>query len=643
MPSDSSAAIEEQYATLTMPQRAAVNWQDGPLLLLAGPGSGKTRVLTNRIARLLSESEESNFRVLALTFTNRAADEMRTRIEAIVPGMESRLFVGTFHAFCTEVLRRNGMEIGVKSDFTIYSTDEDRREVLEEFMRKKVADEDRESLSDLKLLPLLDRIAARLIAPEAVRNAFRNKDTGAAVGRVYGAYLSYLNEVNIQDFSSLVTNAYTLFEKYPTIANRYRRTYRYWNIDEFQDTNYAQFQLLLTIAKDDFSNIFIVADDDQIIYQWNGASFQRLQEFSEKFSPEVIQLPTNFRCPSEIVELGNRLIAHNRLRRSDKAPLMAAEKSQEPSAGDAVSVLEFDTDYEESVGVAEHVRRAKERGEVEIAVLARSRRLLVPIQSQLEALGVPARVVQRKDSFQSTPFIWLQSCLRQAHARGDVRNLRVLVETFNELAGIDVSVEDVSSEGRATSGDYFQTWLNTIEESEAYRAAYGIAREIRKYLMEGSDFARFSKSAVSWFEELGSPPDDEFAGYDEDSRAWKSLMQEIRSSMGAGAGLDTFLQELDLRSKEAPMRRGEVALMTIHAAKGNEFDCVFVVGLAEDVLPSFQAKKQGDDSPELEEERRNCFVAITRTKKCLTMSHARRYWGYLKQPSRFLAEMELAA
>lgn len=642
--SSETATGSSHLEGLTDTQRLAALWEEGPFLLLAGPGSGKTRVLTTRIARLLGEARGASFRVLALTFTTRAADEMRERIARLVPDLERRLFVGTIHAFCADVLRQHGPEVGLATDFRIYSLKEDREHLLREAFKKKFGRMDSGLPETSKVLPLLDRIRDQLLEPDEVAAAYRDQEVGKKVAKAYAAYDEYLSEARAQDFGALLLNTYRIFKRFPAIAKRYRAVYRFWNVDEFQDTNLAQYKLLSTLAGDDFKNIFIVADDDQIIYQWNGASFERLEEFVRDFSPEVLQLPTNFRCPAEIVEAANRLVSFNQRRTKGKAPLIAARDKEKPGGEPAIRVMHFKTDDMEAAGVAKDISERWSAGEVEIAVLARTRKVLEKMESALQVLGLPSRIIQRRDRFQTPSFIWLHACLKQSDARTDARNLEYVVGAFNELVRANIGVEDVISGAAAGEGDLLRTWVRVVLENKLSKEASRGAEMVSKWLVQSTDYRSFVADALAWLEEVQDTEDvSEGSPFLEDKRAWRGLDTEISRCRGRTASLEVFLQELELRSKEPPAAAREIALMTIHGAKGNEFDYVYLSGLAEDILPSYQSKKGGASAPAMEEERRNCFVAITRTKRHLVLSYADEYSGWTKAPSRFLSDMGLSS
>lgn len=639
------ATLKEALTSLSDVQRDAARWNDGALLVLAGPGSGKTRVLTTRIARILDESADLPFRVLALTFTNRAADEMRERIERMAPEAEDRLFIGTFHAFSADVLRQHGQHLGLKTDFRIYSTDDDRADIA----RRAIASERGRAAGlverDANFLALVDRAKAKLIPVAGIGAKFQNTERGAKFEAFYAAYDEALAAANALDFNSLVFNAYQVFARFPALAARYRSAYRYWCVDEFQDTNTGQYELLKAMAGDDFHELFAVADDDQIIYQWNGADYRRLDQFRADFKADLLQIPTNYRCPAEVVACANRLIACNLLRSADKKPLIAGRETADTAS--VIEVLHFPADTDEAEGVSQHIAANRKDQLEQTVVLARARRLLGPISARLTTLGIKSQVVIRRDEFQSAAFNWLHNGLRLAAHNTDERVFTAFAGSFNELFALELSTGEIFARSQADRVDLFTGWSRAVRDEVTVADALELASLAEKLHRGSLDHARFAAAAISVFDRWladDSPDEDQKAAFStlqEDRAAWHALSGEVARAIGVSSDIERFLQELDLRSKEPPVGPNTVPLMTIHAAKGNEFDHVYLSGLAEDILPSFQSKKSGDRTPQFEEERRNCFVAVTRCQKTLTLSYAERYSGWSKAPSRFLREMGL--
>ncbi len=643
----STEYFDKAWKELSHIQKEAANWDVGSLLVLAGPGSGKTRVLTCRMAHILDSTRDKNFRILALTFTNKAADEMRTRVANFVPGQEGRLFLGTFHSFCADVLRQHGTHIGINPNFHIYALEADLQAILNDAVVtvkkiRSVADE-----LGKNALPIIHRLKSRLILPENSREVFGDIDLGEQMAIIYRVYEEELSKRNALDFDSLILKVCHLFTKYPAIAKRYRTVYPYICIDEFQDTNQAQYSLIRALTSDDHKNLFIVADDDQIIYQWNGANYKRIEEFLKDYSAKIFQLPMNYRCPSEIVKLANNLIHHNFLRTANKKPLEAFR----PDSGEGtVRMLPIFPDFDAEVaGIAKDIKKLHSGNLGSVVILGRSRKLLDIAEQSVRNEGMPAIILQRKDNFESTPFKWLHSILLLANDRQSQNNLEAVCGTFAQLTQIEIDSEDVITQARISNNDYLQQWIKIVRQEASTDLAKEATDQISRYLGEGRDFIMFNKFALNWFNKLvsvhqkdsGDTIAEVFTRFEEELSVWKELMREITQFLGDELTLEAFLQELQMRSKESTPNKNTVILMTIHGAKGKEFDHVYIIGLVDDELPSFQSRKKGNSSPEMEEERRNCFVAITRTIKTLTFSYSKRYGGWQKKPSRFLLEMGL--
>lgn len=641
----STEEFNTAWKELSPIQRQAADWDEGPILVLAGPGSGKTRVLTCRIARILDSNPDKNFRILGLTFTNKASDEMRVRVEKYVPGQERRLFLGTFHSFCADVLRQHGMHLGIKPSFTIYSRDDDLQKVLND------AVEDVKHRSELgqniprKTLPVIFRLKSLLVSPDECQNRFEDPEFGKIMAAVYSAYEAQLAERNALDFNSLIFKAYQLFKSFPAFAKRYCTVYPYICVDEFQDTNQAQYGLLRALCGE-HRNVFVVADDDQIIYQWNGASHKRINEFINDYSANIIQLPTNYRCPPEIVELANNLIRHNFLRRPDKTPTQAFRSSSGKSTMRLLSGLAtFDDEVNE---IARDIKDLHLAHLGSVAVLGRSRRLLEGARQALIREELPAVISQRKDEFESLPLVWLHAVLRLYNDKQNRGCLEAVCGAFEQITQVASDVENIVTQARASNLGYLHQWTKEMRR----RSSVSLAKEpidlLSRFIAGSTNFLIFSSSWFDWIEKFMQikqtqldPSAQMFAGYQEERPVWDELVAEITRSLGDDVTLEAFLQELEMHSKESSPGSDTIVLMTIHGAKGREFDHVYLIGLVEDEMPSYQSRQKGTDSPEMEEERRNCFVAITRTIETLTVSYAEKYFGWLKKPSRFLSEMGL--
>ena len=629
--------LETSLQELTDIQRQAVDWDGGALLVLAGPGSGKTRVLTCRIARLLDSSTDRRFRILALTFTNKAANEMATRVGALVPGLEGRAYIGTFHAFCAQVLRQHGVHLGIKPDFAIYSETRDRRAVLEDALGR---DHERGwSHEHSRFLSLIDHLKTRLVDPESAEQYIRTthgpavNDAGR-VARAYRLYEEELRRINALDFNSLILDAYRLFS-YQTMARQYRRTYRYWLIDEFQDTNSAQYKLLRRMAGNDFRELFAVGDDDQTIFEWNGASVRRIGDLVEDFSCDVVQLPTNFRCPPHIVEAANRLVVYNSHRPEWKQPAAPAILQDDSTPLDEEQILcrQFETNEAEVAGIADEIARLDAAARGRTAVLARTRFLLEAMHDALVAKDVPAMIAMRRDDFLSPQMRWLVACLKQIARPLDRRNMAVLAEAFDRFAPSPLDWDELVSRSESDRLTCFKVWTDAVRDVKMPRPVVAMVDVVARLSAGAVGLADAIEQLLGYFDT--SDLDNDLK---DDLSAWRRIQRDIGDAQGLPS-LDQFLQELQLRSKEPVPAPGTVSLTTIHGAKGQEFDTVYLIGMAEDILPSWHSVKRGNGSAALEEERRGCFVAVTRAGKRLVLSWAGEYRGWPKTPSRFLNEM----
>ncbi|HXS94030.1 MAG TPA: ATP-dependent helicase [Candidatus Limnocylindrales bacterium] len=623
------------YDQLNETQRDAVDWNDGPALVLAGPGSGKTTVITMRIARVLRDTPEKNFRILALTFTNKAADEMRSRVSTLSPGQDLRLFIGTFHAFCSQVLRQHGAHLGIPPDFTIYNLDDDRRQVLRAAKRQVGNNAPRDD--EKKILERIDKLKSWFVPPSDTQRRFRDPAEGAKYAVLYQAYEDELRRLNALDFNALLFQTHNLFSTYPAIAQRYQRTYPYWLIDEFQDTNSAQYRLIKAMAAPGFTNILVVADDDQIIYEWNGASYKQLATFRTEYEPAILQLPTNYRCPAAIVAAVNKLVKQNSTRTPDKAPLVAGKTVTHYPEHECVRLFTYQTDKDEAAGIAVTIVRAPKETWGETVVLARNRSLLERLLPHLKAAGVSSVIAQRRDQFLTPQYRWLQACLRQIVRPQDENNVVQLINALNRATGLSLDPKDLLDQATEDAVQCLTAWTAAVRATDNQHLTT-IAQALDHARAHPDQFRAFIKTCEQAFQDMEEESSDELL---EDRTAWKELTVSINQAVGRDAGIDHFLQQLDLRSKEPAPPPDAVRLMTIHAAKGTEADHVYLIGMAEDYIPSFQSVKKGDASPEMEEERRNCFVAITRAKEQLTLSTARVYQGYGKKTSRFLIELGL--
>lgn len=635
-------------STLNENQRAAVLWDDGPLLVLAGPGSGKTRVLTCRIARILEESEGQHFRILALTFTNKAAAEMRGRVEELVPKELGRVRLTTFHSYAAELLQQHGSHLGFRPDFQILSNDADREALLDDVLgqlRKNLASPLPQHFNEKQLLPSVTNLLEQCLSPEEAEQRLRqdNVENAAPLSRVYAAYREALRRTNSLDFPSLIAESLDLLRKHPFLTKHIRKVYTHILVDEFQDTNQSQYDFLSLLVKPEQSKLFIVADDDQIIYQWNGANPKRIKSLRDDFGISELQLPENYRCPPRVIDLANALIEKNLNRSAGKKPLTAVKQGEHE---DTVRAFRFSTADEETEWIANEIVQKTPQERQRCAVLARTKKLLDMAGQSLEAKGISVYFAARKDEFNSAPLRMLHAILRLVNSKEDKNSLARLCKAFHELEGIRIDQSSVLSRASADGQDLLRSWLDEVKrKNELAEATRNLLETEIKPLLASLSYHQFAGSLLDWAERLqqGLPQEENaFNEFEEERSVWKQLLSDIKKKFeGEEVSLHQLLHELDLTSKTPPKPPDAVPCFTIHASKGMEFGHVYLMGLVEDQLPSWAAVKKGDNSLEMQEERRNCFVAITRTQESLTLTFSKEVFGWAKRPSRFLQEMGL--
>ena len=606
-------------------QRSAIDWNEGPLLVLAGPGSGKTLVLTLRIARVLHGNPNAS--VLALTFTTKAADEMRQRLDTLLGGRADRAHLCTFHSFAGDVLRQHGSHVGIGPDFSLLANDGDRIAFLEQVIGSLRCDTSTIPTDRKNLLVLLDRLFAESYNGEL--EAPGMAETPPWLPPLFDSYCETLRKSNRLDFGGLLYFARLLLSTNAGVARLTRLAWQYICVDEFQDTNRAQYDLLVLLATGQNPNLFVVADDDQIIYQWNGASPERLSALRSKFKMEVIQLPENFRCPPIIIQLANNLIVHNRTR-SDGKELLVAQKSTPESP--VLKAKGFNNEDEEVEDISETIEQSGWKPE-ECAVIARSTKLLGRAARALENQGIKSYIAKRKTEFESAAVRWMYEILRLANGRHDRGFLRTVCVTWKAFTDSLIEVEDVEAQAALNGGDFLRAWVETAVSRPTSDNQKELLSRISSSLVERLVFLELIEGfwGTQWL-------DDEVEA--EEIQIWRELHNNLLQERSPeNVTLHLYLQEMDLQSKAPAQLPGSVRCLTVHGSKGLEFKHVFLIGMADEVFPAYQAVKKGPRSREMEEERRNCFVAITRAEETLNISWARTYNGYSKQPSRFLKEM----
>ncbi|WP_426340742.1 ATP-dependent helicase [Pseudoduganella sp. S-14] len=626
-------------AKLNNNQLAAAQWNEGPLLVLAGPGSGKTATLTARVARLVEQSRDESFRILCLTFTRKAAAEMRERLLKLVPNAKDRVLLTTFHSFATDILRQHGSHFGLSPDFEIL--EESERVGLVKSVLEERSDELNKFVSAEKALSAIDFLLRKVTPDAQVPSLLKDAEAGLQLQTLFVRYKELLKEQNCLDYGSILYFCEELLRERPRVSKQLRTVYRFVCVDEFQDTNVAQYRVLRALAPGKDANVFIVGDDDQVIYQWNGASPTRVRELEQHYNLTTIQLPENYRCPPKVVALANALIVHNGERSADKKPLLSMKTGTD---ADPIELLSFEDDQKEAEGIAERVKARLLSGTrpADVVVLARATKLLERVQKALENLSVPSHVQRRKSQFESAPLRFVTSALKLALVRSDDDLASTVTKALSDCVEQDSSEEDLAGFSAQLNGDQLEALGALVAES------LFVAEELKQAVLAlvRGQYAAFVQQALAYFDAVENVSrdsgDEQYAEYTTERAVWQSIIREIGGEEDAySLSLGQFLQELALANKTPEAPSNSVRCLTIHSSKGLEFLHVYLVGMSEDQLPSFQSKKSGDDSREMQEERRNCFVAITRTIETLTMSYGERYNGWRKSPSRFLFEMGL--
>ena len=649
-------------STLNEPQREAVLCTEGPLLVLAGAGSGKTRVLTYRIANILDTTDAAPWEVLAITFTNKAAAEMRERLFGLVGGRARGMWVSTFHSMCVRIIRANAELLGFTENFTIYD-DADSKRLVRDIMAELDIDPKRFPVNALR--NRISQAKNELVVPGDFADQARDP-VGKQAARVYRRLQERLRAANAMDFDDLLMHAYLLLKHHPDVLGAYQRRFRYILVDEYQDTNRAQYQICRLLAAA-HHNIMVVGDDDQSIYSWRGADIRNILEFESDY-PEctTIKLEQNYRSAGNILEAANAVIANNATRKPKKL-FTAAE------AGDKIQVFMAADERDEGRWIAGQVEKRHDAGLSydQMAVFYRTNAQSRMLEDMFLRAGVPYRIVggtrffERQEIQDVMAYLTLavnpaddMAALRvvnvprrgvgKATVEHVQRTARQLETTFMNAAELCVADDGLRPATRRALGEFVQV----VKDASGYT---GDLRKVIEMIVdkaglidalqaEGTDEARGRVENIQEFlgvvdEFVDTHPEDdaEFAaptvGEDADAEPVRVLR---------GDSLADFLEWVRLRTDlDAATDDGRaVTLMTVHSSKGLEFDCVFVAGMEESLFPHMNAI---GDAKSVEEERRLAYVAITRARKhlYLTCASQRQLFGstHVNPVSRFLHEI----
>ena len=512
----------------------------------------------------------------------------------------------------------------------VITDDKDRIAIL-----KELKDSDRLEVDDPEgSLKQIDMMFTHGIRPDDLPEYFEEgqEDQCRALQSVFRGYMNGLIDGNQLDFGSMLYLMRELLDSKPRIARQVRTVYRYVCVDEFQDTNLAQYKILRLLCPNPASNLFIVADDDQIIFQWNGADPKRLKELKRDYSPEIVQLPENYRCPAEVVEIANRLIAHNCERICIKRQSIARK-----SGTSSIKLKSFSNFNMEIQGLISEIGTIPKNQRATCLVIARSNKLLAQVKAAMVTEGMNAEIVHRNQHFTSPPVQFIYYAMKLANAPESRSLLNKLCAATGHIDGDTLSAEDVAAKARVEGTTPLRAFFSQIADRTTLKS---LASSGIKLLCDDLDYSVFAREAFKVFDTLNDAEGTEvFPDYVDDKASWEQIAGQICHTYGINVSLYLFLQKMDLSPKVKSLSRSCVRLQTVHTAKGMEFDHVFVVGLAEDQFPTHFAIRNGESA--IQEERRNCFVAVTLSSRRLYLSHAQQYFGWSKQPSRFLIEMGL--
>jgi DNA helicase-2/ATP-dependent DNA helicase PcrA len=643
-------------SSLNPEQQEAVLHTNGPLLILAGAGSGKTRVIAHRIAYLVSEGLAPADRVLAVTFTNKAAEEMRTRVETLL-GVDCRpMWISTFHALCARLLRREAPHIGLSRDFVIYDS-ADQLSVMKQALREI-------GLDDSAVQPrlALSRISAaknRMEGPE-VFTADSWNPREQQIGKLYALYTQALKDANALDFDDLLLKTVDLFEQSETVRNRYSEKFRYLMVDEYQDTNRPQYMLVQRLASR-HRNLCVVGDPDQSIYKWRGADLRNIMDFEHDF-PEalIVRLERNYRSTQVILDAASAVISQNRNRKEKR--LYTDRKG-----GARVLYYRAGDDLDEAEYIARTARTAlHDDPENTVAVLYRTNAQSRTIEDALRRAGIAYRIIggvrfyERKEIKDALSYLKLvlnphdDVALRRVinvPARGIGKGVMESLEAVELSDTTDLPPLLAGLQPVATNNSLWAKLVHAVDQRMLAPRALASLTVFRDLIVGLTAMAASESVSIA----LGKILDQ--SGYlkdlrDERSEEAEGRIENLAELVSAAREYETrnlepslagFADQLALLSdvdEEAGSRDARVLMMTMHSAKGLEFPVVVIAGLEEGLFPH---SRSTDDQAELEEERRLCYVGITRAERRLVLTSAarRRVFGDYQStsPSRFIEEI----
>ena len=614
------------YDTLNKPQKEAVFHTEGPLLILAGAGSGKTRVLTHRIAYLIEEKGVNPWNILAITFTNKAAEEMRQRVDSLVGIGAESIWVSTFHSMCVRILRRYIDRLGYDNRFTIYDTD-DQKTLMKEVCRK--TDIDTKRFKERMLLSVISSAKNEMILPEEFELNAGGDFVQLKIAKVYKEYEAQMRANNALDFDDLLVKTVQLLETQPDVRENYQERFRYIMVDEYQDTNTVQFRLVSLLAGK-YRNLCVVGDDDQSIYKFRGANIRNILDFEKEFSDaKVIKLEQNYRSVGNVLEVANSVIRNNKGRK-EKTLWTDNEK------GEKIRLRQFDTAYDEAQFIAEDIKDETAQGAnySDHAVLYRTNAQSRLLEEKFVAMNIPYKIVGGINFYSRREIKDVLSYLKTIDNGKDDLAVRRIINVPKR--GIGLTTINRIQESAAARGIGFYDALSApdlipgIGRSASKLDSFAALIEYFKGRSEESGVTDLlteviEKTGYTESLEADDPEELEARVQNIDELVSKAAVyEESCSDRGERPTLSGFLEEVALVADidSVAEDRDYVILMTLHSAKGLEFPHVYLAGMEDGLFPSYMSIS-GDDPEELEEERRLCYVGVTRAEEKLTLTCAR--------------------
>ncbi len=622
---------------LNPPQKQAVMHGAGPLLILAGAGSGKTRVIVHRIAWLIRELGVRPWQILAVTFTNKAAGEMRERVEKLLGGLDTPL-IATFHATCVRILRRDIERLGFGSNFAIYDDKESER-LLKDILAEQNIDEKRYPVRSFA--GAIDECKNAGNLPEDLVTGDQMADRLVAV---YAAYQERLKKCNALDFGDLILYTVRLFEEYPDVLEHYREKWQWLLVDEYQDTNPIQYRLVRLLAGER-RNLCVVGDDDQSIYRWRGADIRNILDFERDFpGVAVVKLEQNYRSTSTILDAAGAVVARNRGRKTKTL-------WTENPAGEKIVYRRLEDERAEARFVCREIERHARRGGLlrDIAVFYRTNAQSRSVEDALVADGIPYHMVGGMRFYERMEIKDILAYLKVIDNPADEISLKRIVNVPPRGIG-HATVERIGEAASRRGSSFYEELLRSGEESylgsgpKAKIAAFaGFMEKMRRLASELplAELTARIMDETGYLAKLKEERTDEAADRLANLQELLVAMEEF-SRTDAEGGLSPFLEQVALVSdlEKGNEGRDSVTLMTLHAAKGLEFPLVFMIGMEEKLFPHVRALEDGE---QMEEERRLCYVGMTRARERLFLTNARRrrLFGQdqYNQPSRFIADI----